>query len=99
MLALLLAGCNASGRLYTKKVEPYTTDFDRTPVGSKSFKLRSHKIQEPITRYNISAEWDTRTIREAAARAGMTNIYFADREILSVAFGIYSRKTLILYGD
>ena len=36
---------------------------------------------------------------EAARTAGMTNIYYADLETLSVLRGIYEKKTLILCGD
>ena len=40
-----------------------------------------------------------RVNEQAAYAAGMTNLYYADMETVSILKGIYERKTLILCGD
>jgi len=79
--------------------EPATEEFDKTPVGSKACVVRSHKFREPVSGYGVTAEWDANTVRAAARRAGFTNIYYADLQTLSVCFGIYRQRVLIVYGD
>jgi len=38
-------------------------------------------------------------VEEAARAAGITNLYYADIETLSILKGVYARKTLILCDD
>ena len=101
--ALCLSGCGhlapLRGLAFTKTVTPYTTRFHHTPVGSKSCTIHDYRLQEPVTRYGISAEWDTNVVHQAAEKAGITRIYYADVQTLSFVFGIFRRKTLIIYGD
>ena len=96
LVSVLLNGC---GILYTNITEPYTTDFNNTPVGSTKCTIRIHKIREPITGYGISAEWDVKTISEAMKKAGMKEVYFADIQTLTLLLETYRMRTLILYGD
>lgn len=99
LLLLLFALLNGCGILYTNVVEPYTTDFNNTPVGFKKCIIRIHKIREPITGYGISAEWDTKEISKAMQKAGMKEVYFADIQTLTLLLETYRMRTLILYGD
>ena len=87
------------GNLYTHTVQPYSTDFANTPVGSKKCILTSHRLREPTTRAGLSAEWDTRTIREAARAAGITQIHYADLSTIGFVWNTYRRRALIIYGD
>ena len=61
--------------------------------------VRSFRVQEPVTGYGVSAEWEAYPLKDAALHAGITNLYFADRQTLSILNGIYRSRTLIVYGD
>ena len=98
-LALSLAGCAAQGLLYSRVTAPATRDFDRTPVGSKRLVIALHRVQEPVSGYGISAEWETDRVKMAAQRVGITNLYFADMQTFSILRGIYRKRTLIVYGE
>jgi len=99
LLLFLLPGCVTKGLLYTRVTEPATLDFHKTPVGSKRILVRSFRVQEPVTGYGVSAEWEAYPLKDAALHAGITNLYFADRQTLSILNGIYRSRTLIVYGD
>lgn len=99
ILTLATAGCAMRGLLYTRVVRPYTRDFEDTPVGSKTCRVREHVLSEPITRAHVSVLFTTRIVQESAHAAGMTKIDYADLETLSILRGIYERQTLILCGD
>ena len=99
LLLLLLTGCLSPGLLYTRMTEPATEEFDKTPVGTKTCVVRSHKIREPVSGYGFSAEWDANYVKAAALKGGLTNVYYADLRTLSVCFGIYRQRELIVYGD
>ncbi len=98
LLVLLLGGC-ANGRLYTDVVRPRMREFKATPVGTKHFAVAQHRLKEPITRINLSVEWDNTEVKKAAAKAGVTKIYYTDTRTQSYVFEIYRRTTIIFYGD
>jgi len=95
----LCSGCAVDGRLYTNKIVSYSEDFDRTPRGSKVCYIDDFKVKEPFSGYDVSAEWMTSSVYEQARNADIGEIYYADLKIFSVMFGIYSQKTLIIYGE
>jgi hypothetical protein len=99
LIIVFAAGCSVSGKLYTKSVMPFSEDFNNTPAGSKFCVVDRPRITEPITGYDIYVEWTEGKIVDAARRAGMTKIYYADEETFSILFNLYERKRLILYGD
>lgn len=88
-----------TGPVFTYIVEPYTEDFNRTPVGTRSCVVNNYKVEEPVSGYDLSAEWDTDVVARAAREAGMTRLHFAERETLEIWFGTFRRRRLILYGD
>lgn len=96
---LLMSGCVSRGFLYTHVTDPASGEFHRTPVGSKRIFVRTFRVQEPVTGYGVSAEWDADPVKTAALQAGVTNLYFADVETLSILGGLYRARTLIIYGD
>lgn len=91
----IITGCAGPGRLYTNVVEPYTKNFHDTPIGSKKCVLRDYTIQVN----NVSAEWITEYFADALKEAGIQKFYYAEMHTFSVLFGLYQRKTLIVYGD
>jgi hypothetical protein len=97
--ALACTACLSRGRVYTRTVQPYMTEFRDTPVGTRVCRVSEHLVKEPVSGAGVSATWTTRAIAEAACRAGITNLYYMDVETLSVLNSLYRRRTLILYGD
>jgi len=87
------------GRLYTSKTIPYSDDFKETPLGSKVCYVEDFKVKEPVSGYNINAEWMTTSVIEQARKQGISKIYYADLKVFSILLGIYSKKTLVIYGD
>ena len=99
-LAILLqVGCASRGILYSHVTEPATIKFDRAPTGTKKCVVPGYKLREPVTGYGISAEWDSNYLKMVARQAGITNMYYADLDTLSILFRVYQRRTLIIYGD
>ena len=100
LLCVFLASCSMlDGRLYTNKVIPYSEDFNNTPVGSKVCYVDDFKVQEPVSGYNVNAQWMTSSVIEQARLSGITKIYYVDLKVFSILMGIYSKKTLVIYGD
>ena len=100
-LVILMTGCSSimTGYIFTHTVHPYSTDFNNTPVGTRKCIIANYQVREPISGYGASAEWNMRTISQAARDAGITNLYYADIHTLSLFRRIYRRKALVLYGD
>ncbi len=93
MAALLLSGCGI-GVLYTHTVEPLNPNMHRTEIASTSGQgdIKQIKID------GISVTWDDNSIGSIAREKGLKELYYADREILSVVFGIWSQETIHVYG-
>lgn len=87
------------GLLYKKVIEPHSTDFNKTPVGSKSARLDRHMVTPLGTNFDLSAEWDKKNINDIMWQTGIKKIYYTDKETLSILLGLYRRKRIIIYGD
>jgi len=96
---LALVGCTPTGMIYSDTTRPYSRVFRETPVGTKRCVLHDHQIKEPVTGFNISAEWTAERIKNEAEMAGIKDIYYIDQRTFSILLGIYKRKSLIIYGD
>jgi len=90
--------------LYTNIVRSESRDFNKTPVGSKSFSLSAYRVQIPLflpfsrlTR--ASAQWDNDKIDEMAKANGMSRIYYTDFRTEEILLGTLRRQTIIVYGD
>ncbi len=105
LTALLLSGCSGigssvvQGHLYTNVVQPYSTDFHDSPVGSKRCVLDEHQFREPVSGYGVSVEWTAGRVLAAARAAGISRISYTEMQTLSFMMGIYRRQRLIIYGD
>lgn len=92
VLGLLSAGC-ARGFIYTHTVEPLDIDFDQTPVGT------AHGVGDvKHFRYRVSILWDSNAIGDIARRVGLSRLYYADLERLSV-IGIWHQYHVHVYGE
>ena len=99
LLTMATVGCVGQGMLYTRVVRTYSNDFSSTLAGSKTCRVNEHILKEPVSGAGVSVSFTSRVVEESARTAGMTNLYYADMETLSILNGIYKRKTLILNGD
>jgi len=99
VMGLMTAGCAGQGFLYTRVITPYSHDFHNTPTGLKTCRVNEHVLKEPVSGAGISVSFTSRVAEEAARAAGITNLYYADIETISILKGVYARKTLILCGD
>ena len=93
----VLMGCGTTGLIYTNTVVPYSKQFKETPVGSKCCVLEDHRVRLPFTGFN--AEWTMEYILKEARKAGINDIYYIDVKTESFVLGIYTRKSLYIYGD
>jgi hypothetical protein len=98
-ISLLAALVALTGCIYTNTVEPYTKIFNETQAGTKSCEINYYKIKEPVTGYNMYAEWTTSYILSEARKAGIKNIYYMDLKTLSILGDTFKRESLIIYGD
>ncbi len=89
------------GRAFKHYRRPLTVALNATPApcpGSKPLRSCTIRINEPFTRANASAEWNSTAIGELGKSHGLKKVYFADVEITSI-LGIYNRTTIYLYGE
>lgn len=100
-LLLLAQGCFAPrGYLFTRTTEPYYLPHD-APVarGAKRCSIDITQVKEPFSRANISVIWTNREVEEAARRAGLSELRYADLHTLSFVNGVYMRRRLVFYGE
>lgn len=93
-----LPGCTY-GFLYTDITEPLTTNMQNTPVGEETTEVGINIISEPATGTGISAEIGSTAIGDAAKRAGLTKIYFADIRTVSILGGLIEQRTVLVSGE
>jgi len=98
ILVLSLTACTR-GYLYTNITTPLDRNMNETPIGNQKSILSTHHLKEPITGYNVSAEWQSRAIGDAAKRSNIEEIYYADLKTLSILGGIYKKQSIIIYGN
>lgn len=94
LLALLGSGCAApTGLIYSRVTEPWDVNLDRTPVYDEQA-----RDSRNVFRYYVRFEWGNEGLAETARRHGLTTIYYADRETLSV-LGIWTQRWAHVYGE
>jgi len=101
LVLIFLSGCAGfqQGFIYSNVTKPYSIDFSETTVGTKSCILEEYGISEPVSGNNISVTWSTDLIQAAAQYAGITTISYIEEHNVTLFFGVYHRRRLIIYGD
>ena len=69
-----------------------------TPTATSVARGGTYKVEIPVTRIDMSAEWNSRAIGEVAKRQGIETVYFCDQRTLSILGGIYRKREIIVYG-
>lgn len=87
LLILLNSGC-----AYVNTKTPYDRDLDRTEIGSKVGKAEAYSVLWLVA-------WGDASYEKAARNGGITVLKHADQEIFQVLLGIYTRWTVVVYGD
>ena len=91
-LALLFVLMAAPGCLYSRIRTPLDRDLHVTELGTKTGEASWKGFVWAVAVGDAG-------IQAAAEDGGIAVIRHADREILSVLFGLYVRQTTIVYGD
>jgi hypothetical protein len=102
-LSFSASGC--VGMIYSDVTAPLSTDMNNTPIGEVQAQGSSHFVKEPVSSLNISAEWSSYAIGNAAEAEELGKLRYADVRVLSILqipgfIGpIYQRKTVLVYGE
>ena len=94
LAALFIAGCS-QGIIYTHTFQPLTTDFKRAPVTASGQEGDIKHLQIPFTPIGIA--WDSAAIGDIAKKHGMSEVYYADLEMLRILL-VWNRYTVHVYG-
>jgi len=89
LLAACLTGC---GLLYTNIVVPLDLNVEDVPTQPVTGKSDWKTVA-----YVVQFDWDSAAIADAAHKAGIEHIYYADMEIFSILF-VWRQRTAIVYG-
>lgn len=102
LLCLLVStGCSTPyGYLLTYTVQPYSLPCE-SPArrGSKCCAVDITQLKASVSGVNFSVMWADQAITEAAEKAGIREVRYADLQTLSVLNDTYVRRRLLFYGD
>ena len=87
------------GLLYTNVVVPLDVNMNETPIGKRKGRSELTRVVEPLTGAQVSVEIDSIAIADAARKAGLTKVYYADIQIKEILFGIFQQRTVLVYGE
>jgi len=87
------------GLLYHNVTLPFDVDVMNAKVTSQSGSARITRVREPFTAFGLSAEEGIHGIADAARGGGISTIHLVDMRSRSVAFGLWQRKTVIVWGE
>jgi len=89
LLAMMIAhlGC-----AYVNVKTPYDMDLDQTVLGDKMGRSSCYSVLWLIA-------WGDAGTGKAAENGGITVLNHMDVELMSVLFGLYVKKTTIVYGE
>ncbi len=89
---LMLVATFSSGCAYVNAKSPFDTDLDRTDLGSKVGTARASSVLWLFA-------WGDASYATAARNGNITVMKHADQHIEQVLLGLFSRWTVIVYGD
>lgn len=90
--AVAVALWGMSGCAYMNVRVPLDTDFEKTELGNKEGHASTYTVGWAVS-------WGDAGTKAAAQEGGLSVIRHADREVLSVLMGLYTRVTTVVYGD
>lgn len=81
-----------SGCAYMNVKVPLDTDLNQTVLGQKTGKASAQSVLWLFA-------WGDAGTKAAAENGGITTINHMDEQIKMYLFGLYTKKTVIVYGD
>jgi hypothetical protein len=103
LAACMLVAClGSTGCIYNHTVMPLDVNFNETPVyqgrqGDWDSTWKTLRIPLLFVPGYVQFDWGSSGIADAARAQGMTEIYYADLETLSV-LGVWRQQWAIVYG-
>ena len=92
----ILNGCTY-GLLYSDSTEPIVTNMKSTPRGNNVCESGTKLVSVPFVSGSLTASWDSQAIGDAAKKAGLSEIYYADLHTLRI-LGVWQKQTVQVYG-
>jgi len=87
MSVFLLTGC-----LYSRVTTPLDTDLDQTVLGHKVGKSSLYCVLWLFA-------WGDMSVAAAAKQGSLSTLNHMDMETHMILFGLYTRQSIIVYGD
>jgi hypothetical protein len=85
--AFLLTGC-----LYSNVKTPLDTDLNKTVLGQKEGKASAYSVLWLFA-------WGDMSVAAAARNGGITTVNHMDAETFQILFGLYTKQSVVVYGD
>ena len=98
LISVGLVGC-APGYIYTDIVEPYCTNMQNTPVGTKRGDTGIKQLKIPYTSTGLNFVWSSNAIADAMKKGEIKQVQYCDLETFSVLGGIWKQQNIVVYGD
>ena len=89
---LLLVIAMLSGCVYANVMSPLDMDLDSTTLGQKTGEASIYSVLWLVA-------WGDASTAAAAANGNISTINHMDQHTYSILFGLYSKSTIIVYGD
>ena len=96
-LILVSSGC-VSGAIYSHTTVPLDVNFESAPQKTDHRGPSWKTLAIPVYYGRLRFDWGSTAIGDAARRAGIESVYYADLETLSV-LGIWTQRTIHVYGE
>jgi hypothetical protein len=91
-LFVILFLFSLNGCVYFDVTVPLDTDLDKTQLGDKTGKASMYSVLWLVA-------WGDAGTKAAAKEGHLTTINHADRHIFTLFCGLYTKETLIVYGE
>lgn len=92
LLAALACSALLNGCLYVDATYPLDTNMDKTPAAAKVGEASRYSVLWMVA-------WGDGGTQAAARNGGLSVIHNADTHDKVVLFGLYARRTTIVYGE
>ena len=89
VVALLSAGCVS---LYSNYKSSLDIHVDNTVLGKKEGRASIHTVLWLFS-------WGDQGVSAASKNGGLTTVNHMDSEFFQVLYGLYTRETVVVYGD
>ena len=91
-LVSAIAGFMLTGCLYSHFKTPLDTDINKTVLGQKVGESSLYSVLWLFA-------WGDMSVAAAAKNGGITTLHHMDAETFQILFGLYTRQSIIVYGD